>query len=343
MPQSAFQTPSTPVDERPLWDLIFGLLAYRAVLVAHHLSLFPLLAEQPRTLTDICEALQIARRPARALLTTCVASGLLTADEERYALTPLAKAYLLASSPTYFGGFFDLLLANDAVFSFESVKQAVCTNTAQVYSGEELFKSHEAQAALARAFTRGMHGHSAGAAFAWPATVDLAGHHMLLDVGGGSGIHAIGAVRAWPHLQAIVFDLPPVCEVTSEVVAQHGLHQQIKTCAGDWWHDPFPPADVHFYADIYHDWPPDTCRFLARKSFESLPPGGSIMLHEMLYNTDKTGPLSAAAYSVAMLLWTEGQQYSGRELAALLAEAGFVDITITPTFGYWSLVMGRKR
>ena len=26
---------------------------------------------------------------------------------------------------------------------------------------------------------------------------------------------------------------------------------------------------------IYHDWPPEKCQFLTRKSFESLPPGGA--------------------------------------------------------------------
>jgi hypothetical protein len=43
-----------------------------------------------------------------------------------------------------------------------------------------------------------------------------------------------------------------------------------------------------------------------------------------------------------MLLWTEGQQYSGVELSAMLTEAGFTDIEVKPTFGYWSIVTGRK-
>jgi hypothetical protein len=38
------------------------------------------------------------------------------------------------------------------------------------------------------------------------------------------------------------------------------------------WQDPFPPAEVHFYSQIYHDWPPERCRLLTRKSFESLAP-----------------------------------------------------------------------
>jgi hypothetical protein len=43
-----------------------------------------------------------------------------------------------------------------------------------------------------------------------------------------------------------------------------------------------------------------------------------------------------------MLLWTEGKQYSGSELAAMLVEAGFTDVEVKPTFGYWGIVTGRK-
>ena len=140
MIQSAAANPLKPtVDDRPLWDLLKGALAYQALTVAHHLKLFPLLEAQPRTTAEVCEALNLARRPATALLSTCAAVGLLEARDGHYALTPLAAEYLLPSSPFYFGSFLDMLIANDQVFSFASLKQAVLTNTPQVYGGEDLY------------------------------------------------------------------------------------------------------------------------------------------------------------------------------------------------------------
>ena len=50
-------------DYQPLHDVIFGLWGYPAVLVAHDLKVFPLLAEAPRTLQEVCEALHLTRRP----------------------------------------------------------------------------------------------------------------------------------------------------------------------------------------------------------------------------------------------------------------------------------------
>ena len=130
--------------------------------------------------------------------------------------------------------------------------------------------------------------------------------------------------------------------MAADYVSRHGLSDRITNHVADMWKDPFPPADVHFYADIFHDWPDDKCAFLAGKSFASLPPGGRIVLHELLYADDKSGPFAAAAYSGAMLLWTEGRQRSGRELSAMLTAAGFSPIEVCPTVGYWSVVTASR-
>jgi len=63
-------------------DVLFGISGYPAVLVAHDLKLYPLLAERPRTLPELCHELNIAPRAAEALLSISTALGLL---EERTA------------------------------------------------------------------------------------------------------------------------------------------------------------------------------------------------------------------------------------------------------------------
>jgi hypothetical protein len=109
------------------------------------------------------------------------------------------------------------------------------------------------------------------------------------------------------------------------------------------WEDTFPNADLHFYSNIYHDWSREKGAFLTRKSFDSLPSGGRIVVHEMLYDDDKTGPFAAAAFNINMLVWSaDGEQYSGHELSEMLARAGFRNIETKPTFGYYSIVTGTK-
>jgi SAM-dependent methyltransferase len=330
-------------DDRALRDIFAGMFAYPMVLVAHDLKVFPLLAERPRTLREIGDALKISARPAEALVAVCAALGLLQLRDECWSLTALAEDYLLEDGPAYFGGYLDLVSSLHSMYSFESVRKAVLTDAPRVYGGEEVFKSHEERADRARAFTQAMHSVALAPAMAWPRVVDLSGHRTLLDVGGGSGTHAIAAALRWPRLRAIVLDLATVCTVAEEVAAGFGLQARIRTHAADMWRDPFPPADVHFYSQVFHNWPPEHCDRLTRKSFESLEPGGRLLIHEILYNDEKGGPLAAAAMSVQMLLFCEGgRQYSGRDLTAMLADAGFAELEVNPTFGYWSIVSGRK-
>ncbi len=330
------------MDDRPIWDILSGIYAYPAVLVSHDLKLFSLLAEKPRTLPEVCDALGIDPRPAGALLSVNACLGLVRLEDNRYSLTPLAETYLLESSPTSFSGYLDLTIAAYSVYSVESLKKAVLTNSPQAYGGEDYVESHKKQAEQARTFTLGMHGLSMGPALAWPEAVDLLEHRLMLDIGGGSGAHAIGATQRWPDLQAIILDLPLVCEVAEEIIKRHDLQNRVKTQVFDYWKDAFPLADFHFYSNSYQNWPPEKCRFLTQKSFDSLKPGGRIIIHEILFNDDKTDPLAAAAFDVVMLLWVPGQQYSGQELSTMLVEAGFTDIEVKPTFGYWSIVTGRK-
>ena len=330
------------VDDRALWDVVFGVYGYPAVLVAHRLKLFALLAERPHTLAEVCDALALERRPAETMLAAAASLGFLELHDGRYANTTLAEDYLLERSPMYFGSYWDLIIDNHEVCSYAGIEKALVTNTPQVFGGEEVFRSLDEQAALAQGFTRGMHGISMGPALAWPQQFDLACHQVILDVGGGSGAHAIGAVAAWPALRAIVLDIGPVCEVASEFITQAGLADRIETHAADMWEDPFPAADVHFYSNIFHDWPAEKGRFLAEKSFASLPSGGRIFAHEVLYNEDKTGPFATAGYSMIMMGWATGEQYSSRELATLLTETGFHDIEEKLTFGYYSTVTATK-
>jgi len=329
-------------DDRRLWDVVLGIYGYPALLLAHKLDVFSLLADGALTLAAICERLNIKKRPAEAILTTATALGFLSLQDEHYSLTAVAEHYLLKKSPNYFGFFWDLMIDNDQVYSFASLKKAILTDTPQVYGGSGIYKSHDDQAEQVRRFSRGMYSFSITSAYYWPDAVDLSRHRMMLDIGGSSGAHSIGAVSKLPDLQTVVFDFPRVCEVAREFIAQHGLENRIQTCEGDMWSDPLPSADLHFYSSVYNDWRPEKCNFLTAKSFNSLPSGGRIIIHGILYNDEKTGPFAAAAFSMLMMGWTEGRSYSAAELSTMLADAGFCDIQIHPTFGYYSIVTGLK-
>lgn len=338
------QPPTPPqADDRPLYDLAMGIAGAQAALVALDLGVFDFLDESPAKCDEIAAKFELAPRSAAAMLDACVAFKLLERDGDRFRLSRMSTAYLTRKSPTFMGDFFYAAnIAQPEINAFSNVKRSIVENRTQIYDGEELFEAHQAAAERARTFTKMMHGHSIGSALTWPDKFDLSQRKRMIDVGGGSGAHAIGAAIRWPEIAAEVFEIESVVPVTKETIERYGVSDRVTVTPGDFWQDALPVGDLHFYGDILHDWPDEKCGFLLKKSFDALEPGGTVMIHEILYDDDKSGPVVAASLSVIMLLWTEGRQRTVAEYQGLLQNCGFVDISSKPVFGHWSIVWAQK-
>lgn len=342
-PRNLQSFPVPAVDDTAVYDVLFGLYGRQAVLVAFDLGLFAHLAKQPASVPEIAAHFGLGERSAEALLLACLSMGFLEREGDVFLPSEVSRAYLLPESQTYMGDYLHAVgIANSELTSYALVRQAILNERSQVYGGEALFESNAAKEERARTFTRMMHGHSIAPALAWPLRFDLSDVRHMVDVGGGSGAHAIGAALRWPALSVEIVDLATVAPVAEEFATQYGLSDRIAATACDFWSDPLPPGDLHFYGDILHDWPDEKCPGLLAKSFSALRPGGRIMIHEVLYDDDKSGPVAAALSSLAMLVWTEGKQRSGREYADMLEAAGFREVAIEGTFGFWSIVSARK-
>ncbi|HEY3517034.1 MAG TPA: methyltransferase, partial [Gammaproteobacteria bacterium] len=138
-------------------------------------------------------------------------------------------------------------------------------------------------------------------------------------------------------------ELPAVCEVARDYIEQGGVSDRVDTVSIDMFREAWPRGyDGMFFSNIFHDWNAETNTFLARRAHEALAPGGRIFLHEMLLAEDGSGPATTASFSMLMLLGTRGRQYSFTELRQILANAGFADVDARPTYGYYSVVTGRK-
>ena len=75
----------------------------------------------------------------------------------------------------------------------------------------------------------------------------------------------------------------------------------------------------------------------------SLPRGGRIVIHELLVDDDKCGPLRVAAVNLLMSrLYTRGRQYSGARIGEILQDAGFTRTRWQHTFGQWGIVVADR-
>lgn len=325
----------------PLQKITGQIILGQAVLVGYKLGLFDVLGLGPSTINKIAEQLNITLRSAQALVSCASAMELVESDQVGYRLTSAGNAYLSKNSDKFYGKVLDLLIEHEDIMHFDKVESAILSCKPQVDHGSDIF-SNESGLGNTADFVASLHYKSLAPAFHWAQRYDLSMNKRFIDIGGGSGVHTIAACLNNKHLDGIVCDRKPVLVCTKSYLEQYGLTHRVDLVPVDMWDGIFPDGDVFFFGDIFHDWPIEDCRLLVEKCFKCLPMGGKILLHEMIFNEEKTGPFLTAAYNMKMMLWTEGQQYAFSELETLLTEAGFSNIKSIASLGNWSLISGEK-
>jgi len=168
---------------------------------------------------------------------------------------------------------------------------------------------------------------------------------ILLDIGGGSAIYTIEAVKSNPNINGIVFELPAIKPITEEYINKAGLQNRISVTSGDFFtEEPFPgPVDVVLFSNVLHDWPDEINLKLIAKAYDCLGPGGRIVISELLLSDDvKSSSSSATSMNVIMLPFTKGRQYRPKELFGRLERAGFVDPHVVHLVDDYDLVIATK-
>src|SRR5688572_13237848 len=340
MPDGAYDAP-TP-DDRRIWDLWLSGLHQPAIVAADQAGIFTSLAEAPATISELAARLGFDERATSVLVRLLAALRLLIARLGRYHLSAEARTYLLQSSPSYWA---PMLSVSVSEWHRDRLLAKLRQRDSDQAAGPEgtPLASTEGRAAddwaagrvslqRAREVAARMHAHSVPAAVGVARHYDFSGVRRVLDVGGGSGCFMAAAAQAHPHLRCTVMELPAMCEVASGYIESGGVADRVETCALDMFRQPWPGGhDALFFSNIWHDWNTRTCQWLAARAFDALPAGGRILLHEMLLDDDGNGPVTAAAFSMLMLLATQGQQFTARELQTVLEAAGFARIEVTPT------------
>jgi acetylserotonin N-methyltransferase len=310
------------------------LAAVDALTVAiDRLDLFTMLAAAPADLPAICNRLSIHPRPADTLCTLLVANGLLRRDDGGILhVTDTAREFLVAGGPFDARPYYASIAEKPGVADFLRVLR---TDRPANWPGEEGQADWHAAMrteAFAESFTAAMDcrgrvlgpGLAAGLADRPP--------HRLLDVGGGSGAYSIAVAQVFSDTRATVLEAQPIDAIARRTIAAAGLAGRIDVVTADMFADAWPADhDTHLFSNVLHDWSEPDCRRLLAQSVASLPEGGRLLVHDMLLDDDKSGPLWAAEYSVLLTTVTQGRLYSAAEIGSWLAEVGLRIVARAPT------------
>ena len=312
--------------------LVFGgHLFFQTLNAACRFDLFTLLANEPGlTRQEIAHRLGIDEQPARIMLLGLVASGLLRKAQSRYYNTYVSRELLTRQSSRnvlpyvalqhhvmYRGmtHFYDAIktYSNAGLSEFRGDEPTIYQRLTHDPEVEQVF--HDAMSVLSNQTNATL------ARF-----VDLSHVRHLIDVGGGDATTLITLAKRFPHLQGSVFDLPSVCEIARKKVQDAGLVDRISAIEGNAFNDHFPRnADAFLFAHFCTIWSAEKNRHLLKKAYDALPPGGIVIVFNMMQADDETGPLSAAVGSPYFLTIAtgEGMLYTWQEYEQWIKDAGF--------------------
>ena len=287
------------------------------------LELFTHLANGCASIADLAPAMGTSELNAERLVTVCLALGLVERDGDRLTNAPDTQKFMVKGSDRYAGPWMEFTRPEVGSW-FELTSKLIDPTpprTLGMYEGLTVER--------ARRYHKATYSIGMGAGRRFCREVDLNGRHKLLDLGGGSGAYSINAVQAFPGLEAVVFDLPPVTVVTGEYIEKNQVADRVTTVGGDFIADPLPSwCDAAVMASNLPIYDSENIQTVISKTFEALDPGGEMHLVGEMLAPDGVGPLDAALWGLAEIHYgSGGRSHSISECIGYFEHAGFTAVT----------------
>lgn len=319
-----------------------GFAGAKVVLSALELGLFPLLRKGPLTEPEIREQLGLHRRGTQTWLDALVAFKVLECEGGRYRNHPEADRYLVKGDRDYVGGFLER--ANSLLYpAWGRFTDALRTGQPQsVDHNDEPYDTMVVDDDQLREFLGMMDAMNRPLGPALAECFDWSRYSSVVDVGGARGNLISAVARAHPHLQARVFDLPPVERFFHEHMGNIGMDGKVGFVPGSFFTDPLPEADVLVIGHVLHDWDDEQCRALVEKAYQAVRPGGALLIYDPMIDPDNPNPVNVVISLHMMLTTRGGREYAPAEARSWLEKAGFT-VAEQRSLGFSdTLLVGRK-
>lgn len=313
-----------------------GFHLSKILFAAVEFDIFSKIGRKKLQAKEIAKMCRLPVRSTTRLLNGNVAVGLLNYEKGKYSNSKVSEKYLIRGKKEYLG---DLMKAyNNMLYDkWGNLEEVIKSNKFQPVFGpqKDTIGNISKNIKIAEKAIMAQHNYSIKPAEELASKFDFSKYNTLLDLGGGSGILSITAVKKYPNLKAIVFDFPPVCKITRKVISKYKAGTKVKVIEGNILIDDFPKgADIILISGVLDGYDSKICRKIIKKSYDYLPSGGAIILKESIINDDRTSPLFPVLFSIALMIETEGGDARSRgEMTQWLKEAGFKKIRYKPLTG----------
>ena len=310
------------IDAKLIDEIAKGYQAAQVLYTAIDYNIFTLL-EKPKTAKEVSDEIGTDFEITNKFLDALAALKLISEGDGKYSNTALARTFLVMDSPFYQGNLVNVYaMAYDAWSKLgQALKEGVIPQ-----------KPDEKKNVFDKTFILSM----AEANLRGPLhrivkkiedIPEFKNAKKLLDLGGGHGLHAVSFTQINPDLEAIVFDLPPVVEVTKEFISQYGMEERVKVMAGDFDKDDFGNGyDIIFVSHslFYHT--KETIHEPLERIYEALNDGGIMISNHWMFDDGKNSSTLALWELWLSVLGYPHHVYTAKDFVDLLKEKKFSDV-----------------
>ncbi len=318
-------------------QMIRGYMPSRCILTALELDIFTAIGEGANP-EQIGTRIHANARTAEMLLNALVALGMVTKSGGIYSNTrESARFFVQESKDNHRNG---LLHTANIWHRWSTLTDAVRHGTRIPIDPRDIARAGTPE--WTTNFIAGMDRNAKARASLLVQALGTAGVHRILDLGGGSGAYSIAFAKATSDVRCEILDVPEVVPLTAEYVRKAGVSAQISLRSGDMLTDDLGSGhDIIMLNAICHLFSEEQNQQLFRRARQALAPNGRLVVQDFILNSNKTGPLHAALFSLNMLVATDnGASYSEIEYSGWMKNAGFADISRINLPGPSDLIVG---
>jgi hypothetical protein len=338
--QEKFMFELTP--QQQISRMLTGTWVAQALYVAAKLGLADLVSKGPQTADELAATTRTNPRALYRLLRALASLGAFAEDDRRrFAMTPLAEC-LRSDVP---GSQWAMAILFGEVFHrpWGELLSSVQTGRAafEAVYGLPHFEFLNRDPELSRLFDETMVGIHGGETDAILSAYPLSDVGVLADLGGGNGSVLNAALRKYPHLHGLLFDLPGVAERARAGLRGAGLAERCRVVGGDFFESVPAGADAYLLRHIVHDWDDDQATQILRNIHRAAGERGKLLVVESVIPPGN-GPSFGKLLDLAMLALPGGQERTEEEYRALYEAAGFRLTRVVPTGAEVSVIEGEK-
>ena len=316
------EIPASRPGFEPINQIIRGYQLTQVLSTAMRYGIFSRL-DKPKSASILAEEISTEPTITEKLLEVLVSLDLISKADGGYVNTNLARSFFVKDSVFYQGDVIDFIVDSYPLWSEldYALKNGQLDNSGKG-KREDTFDKRFIMAS-AEASIRGALQDTVEVIAGLPEFKDA---KRLLDLGGGHGLYSIAFAQRNLSLQAVVFDLPPVLEISQRFIKDYEMETRVSVMAGDYLKDDLGSGyDLIFTSHSLFYQPRETLEAPLRKIYRALKEKGTLVINHWVRQKDRNSLVSSLWDLRLTLLGSPHCLYSEEEYLDLLRRCGFVE------------------